>query len=101
MARLPEQARVYWSRNYTAMSSVEVNLDIVGTLGLELVEHFALGRNAFWQEYYQPMEERIAELRVGPAGDEPLFKALEREIEVYRRWGDSYAYVFYVIRVPM
>ena len=56
--------------------------------------------SAWWEEYYTPLLERVERLR--PTADLALAAVLdetEREIDLFRRHGDSYGYVFYLLRV--
>ncbi len=58
---------------------------------------------AWWDNYYTPLEARIAELRKQYAGKAAALKDLDaeqREIDVYRRYSDAYGYVFYLMEKP-
>lgn len=43
---------------------------VIRDAGFELVGHFTLQDEAWWDDFYTPMELRIAELRTGHAGDD-------------------------------
>ena len=72
--------------------------------GFELVGHFTLPDEAWWDDFYTPMEARIAELRGKYAGDgeaSAILDQLAEEPEMHRRHADFYAYEFFVARRPL
>jgi len=63
--------------------------------------HFTLPDEAWWDDFYTPMEQRIEELRGTYATDTEALAVLDeisREPEVHRRYSDYYAYEFFVAR---
>ncbi len=95
----PAEARAFWRTNYPAMDTALENRDRAATAGLDVLDHFALPASAWWEDYYTPLLHRIAQLR--PAATGELIRVLddtEREIDLYRKYGDSYGYVFYLLR---
>ena len=100
----PPQALVtWWLSEYPAMGGIQDCLDKVTNAGCELIDHFVLPENAWWDDYYKPMEARIASLRAeleaDPAGLEALAQH-QQEIDYYRRWSAHYGYLFVVARKP-
>jgi hypothetical protein len=53
--------------------------------------------DADWAAYYDPMAERVAELR-GRGADSGALDELAREIEMRRVHGGDYGYTGYVLR---
>ena len=99
----PQTLLEWWLSEYPAMGDIQACLDKVTNAGYELLGHFVLPENAWWEDYYKPMEARIAALRVELEGDAPAREALEehqREIDYYRRWSAHYGYLFVVARKP-
>lgn len=97
----PAEVRAFWDRQYPDMRDVQGNLQLMGSSGYQVVGHFVLPGSAWWDDYYTPMEARIAELRERYASREDLLDTLDEEaaeIELYRRHSDAYGYVFYVLR---
>jgi serine/threonine-protein kinase HipA len=81
------------------MAGIEQNVERARAAGFEVVDHFALPPAAWWDEYYIPLEERMA--RLAPDAGPELAAVIDetrREIELYRRHRDSYGYVFYLLR---
>jgi hypothetical protein len=72
--------------------------------GFELLGHFTLPDEAWWEDFYGPMELHIAELRVkytGYAEAAAILDQLAAEPEMHRRHSDVYAYEFFVARRPL
>jgi serine/threonine-protein kinase HipA len=81
------------------MAGISENLDRARAAELEALDHFVLPPQAWWDEYYTPLEERMA--RLGPRADPELAAVIaetRREIDLFRRYGDAYGYVFYLMR---
>ncbi len=69
--------------------------------GFEPVGHFPLPDEAWWDDFYTPMEARIAELRIKYADDQEasaLLDQIAEEPEMHRRHSGYYAYEFFVAR---
>ena len=94
-----EEAVVYWRTNYPAMGTVSENRRRAEGAGLEVLGDFAFPASAWWEDYYTPLLHRIAHLRPAATGElSRVLDETEREIDLYRRHGDSYGYVFYLLR---
>lgn len=64
-------------------------------------DEFDLPDEAWWTDFYDPMERRIAELRVRHAGDpaaQAVLDELAAEPQLHREHGRHYAYRFFVAR---
>lgn len=97
----PVQAMQFWAEAYPDMQDVRGNLKALRRQGFEPIEHFTLPAEDWTAEYYSGLEANIESLRAEASRDEELAEvitATEREIEMFRRYGDSYGYVFYLAR---
>jgi serine/threonine-protein kinase HipA len=95
----PEEAQAFWHLNYPTMGSLSQNSRRAEGLGLEVLDSFPLPEAAWWDDYYTPLLDRIAGLRPTASGDFiGLLDETEREIDLYRKHGHSYGYVFYILR---
>ena len=95
-----EELRSVWSQWYPSMGTLESNCRAARDLGLEVVHTFVLPASA-WQTYYEPLKNRCEELRRNPETDAALIKEIEEteaEMTLFERHGDSYGYVFYILR---
>jgi serine/threonine-protein kinase HipA len=94
-----DEPRVFWRTNYPAMGTVSENRRRAEGAGLEVLSEFVLPASAWWEDYYTPLLQRIAQLRPVATGElGRVLDETEREIDLYRKHGDSYGYVFYLLR---
>lgn len=97
----PDEARKYWTKYYPAMTTVEDNIAAAAGQGYEVLAHFALEPAGWRDEYHRPLKDRIALLRDQAARDPALSRVIEEaqeEMNLYERFGDSYGYVYYLMR---
>jgi SAM-dependent methyltransferase len=97
----PPPVRASFDLDYPTMGRLEDDLAAIEACGLTLVGHFTLPDDAWWDDFYTPMQARIAEVRgvhAGDAGAEDVLAALAAEPELHRRYSTSYAYEFFVAR---
>lgn len=97
----PPEVKAGFDLDYPAMGRVEDILLMMKDCGFELISHFSLPDEAWWDDFYRPMEHRIQELRDACArGSEAEFilDQLAQEPEMHRRYSEYYAYEFFVAR---
>ncbi len=95
-----KEAAAFFAGGYPAMGTVEENVARAERAGYSVVGTFVFPREAWWDEYYAPMRDRIAALREPARSDAPLATAIanaEREMALHERCGESYGYVFYLL----
>ncbi len=98
----PEQVRAFWEGEYPAIQDIEGNLSLVRSSGYESSGDFVLPESAWFDEYYNPIEHKIAELRLileNDANAQGLLDIHQKEIDMYREGSLFYGYVFYVARL--
>jgi SAM-dependent methyltransferase len=96
----PREAVDFWTTEYPAMTSIEGNLTKVRSAGFEPVGHFILP-SGDWENYYGPVQHRLAVFRSENSDNaeaQAFADSLQREIDVWKKYGDSYGYVFYLGR---
>jgi SAM-dependent methyltransferase len=99
----PPEVRASFDLDYPAMGGLADDVRAIRESGFELAGHFPLPDEAWWNDFYTPMEARIAELRGRYGGDAEAQGILDRlaaEPEMHRRHADCYAYEFFVGRRP-
>jgi SAM-dependent methyltransferase len=99
----PSAVKAMFEQDYPTMGGVEDALTAIQAGGFELVGHFTLPDEAWWDDFYTPMEARIAELRKRFAADAEVSAILDQlaeEPEMHRRHAACYAYEFLVARRP-
>ncbi|MFC1725798.1 class I SAM-dependent methyltransferase [candidate division KSB1 bacterium] len=97
----PDEVRKYFEEEYPAIKSIEENLNIIKKSGYSVIDHFTLGEDAWWDNYYTPLEKQIDLYLEEYAGDDnalDMLKSLKIEISMYRKYSDWYGYVFYVMQ---
>lgn len=97
----PAEIVDYWAENYPAIKTVEENKKVVTQSGYTLIDSFPLPESAWWQDYYTPLEQRLALLREQYAGREEMVSRLapiQREIDMYRQYSSYYGYTFFVMQ---
>ncbi len=96
----PAEAVDFWATAYPALTTMPRCEALARQTGLEVVEMFPLPAAAWW-EYYAPLVERCRDLE--PCADPALRRAIQEtlaEVNVFERYGESYGYAFFVLRVP-
>jgi len=100
----PPEVRASFELDYPTMSRTDGVLAAIGQCGYELLGRFTLPDEAWWDDFYTPMEHRIETLRDRYANDAEALDALDqlsREPEMHRLHSDCYAYEFFVVRRPL
>jgi ubiquinone/menaquinone biosynthesis C-methylase UbiE len=97
----PAELRGFWTTGYPGMRDIPANLAAIPPRGYEVLGHFALPEDAWWIEYYGPLEERLPQLREKYAGDAEAMALLDesqREIEILRKYPGWYGSVFFLLK---
>lgn len=100
----PPAVKSCFDLEYPAMTWVADDLAAIRDSGFDLVGHFTLPDEAWWDDFYTPMEARIAELRTEYHHDQEALAILDQlaeEPEMHRRHSAFYAYEFFVARRPL
>ena len=99
----PPEIKASFDQDYPTMGRVEDVLTVIAHCGFELLGHFTLPDEAWWEDFYTPMKRRIEALRKKYAQDAEALAFVEqlaREPELHERYSDYYAYEFFVVRRP-
>ena len=97
----PKKIYDYFKKVYPAIKTIEENLKMIPKCGYKIIGYFPLPEDAWWEEYYNPLEERIQALRQKYRGDSQALSVLEseqQEIEMYRKYSKWYSSVFYIMQ---
>lgn len=96
----PEEAAAFWNAGYPAMAGVGENIETAKRASYEIIDHFTLPDEAWWTEYFEPLEARMRKLQPEAEGNPALAAVLaetEMEIAIRREFGDSFGYEFYLL----
>ena len=98
--RPPSQVVEFW-RQYPDIDTVAAKLDVAKRCGYEVLGHFVFPASAWTDQYYDPMEQLVAEKsqdwRGIPEAEAVLAEATH-EISIFRQYSDYYSYAFFVLR---
>ncbi len=97
----PEEVKGFWNKYYPSIKLIEKNIRIIKNLGYNFLYNFIIPESGWWDEYYTPLENRIAFLRKKYQGNIEANKALDQELEeifLYKKYSKYYGYVFYIIQ---
>lgn len=95
----PPDVKASFDLDYPTMGRVPDVMAAIARCGFSLVGHFTLPDEAWWDDFYAPMQRRIAELRGKYAADSEALAVLAQiaqEPEMYRLHSQYYAYEFFV-----
>ena len=98
----PSEVKASFEGDYPTMGRVPDVLAAIERCGFSLTGHFTLPDEAWWDDFYTPMEIRIEELRRKYADDDEALAVLDQlaqEPEMHRRHSGYYAYEFFVARL--
>lgn len=96
----PAEAVEFW-QYYPEIDTVAAKLEVIRRTGFEEIGHFVFPESAWTDQYYDPMERRIAEKEAGWSGipeAEAVLSEAKSEISVFRRHADYFGYAFFVMR---
>jgi cyclopropane fatty-acyl-phospholipid synthase-like methyltransferase len=94
-------AQEFWDEAYPAMQNLERNVELAKECGYDVLSTYILPPNAWIEEYYAPLEPRVAQALAGAAKGSREWKQIDRvrrEIELFASHGNEYGYVFYALQ---
>jgi ubiquinone/menaquinone biosynthesis C-methylase UbiE len=96
----PSAVREFWDEHYPAMRSREENEAAVADCGYQLLDSFVLSDSEWWDDYYRPIEERIAAMRLEREDEhwQAALDAAQLESDIVREGLHAFGYVFYVMK---
>jgi len=96
----PSEVVEFW-REYPEIDTVAAKLEVIKRIGYEVVGDFIFPPTAWTEQYYVPMEERIAEKAEewnGIPDAEAVLREARNEISIFRQHFDYFSYAFFVMR---
>jgi SAM-dependent methyltransferase len=97
----PQEVHDYWKTLYPGVAMIQEKIAQIGVCGYDLLRLFTLPDDAWWYEYYGPLEERIRGLRKKYVDDPTALAQLEEEqeeIDMYRKCLKWYGSVFFIMQ---
>ncbi|RZW13191.1 MAG: class I SAM-dependent methyltransferase [Desulfobulbaceae bacterium] len=96
----PSEVIEFW-REYPEIDTVAAKLKVIRRNGYEVLGHFVFPASAWTDQYYDPMERRIAEKAKDWRGipeAEAVLSEARNEISIFRQYSDYFSYAFFVMR---
>jgi hypothetical protein len=97
----PMELSKFWNEAYPCMRDRNGNISLIERSDYELIDHFVLPANAWLDNYYNPIEKKLATLRLKYKNDSQSLEVIQneqREIDLFRKYNDYYGYVFYIMQ---
>jgi SAM-dependent methyltransferase len=97
----PQDARDYMAQMYPVIKTIDGNIETIRNIGYRLVGSFVLPSKSWWDNYYTPIETKLASLKTRYKDDEEALEVIayeETEIEMFRKYSDYYGYAFYIMQ---
>jgi SAM-dependent methyltransferase len=97
----PPEVRPRWVRYFPGLTTVEKNLETIERCGYDVISHFALPEDAWWIDYYEPLQKRVIALKSkyeAIPGKLAVLDGQQREIDMYRESEGWYGSAFFVLK---
>ncbi len=97
----PKEIHDYWMAVYPGIMNIPKNLELIPGCGFRVIGHFPLPEDAWWVEYYGPLEKRLEKLREKYKDDHKALAVIDeeqKEIELYRKYHAWYGSVFFILQ---
>jgi SAM-dependent methyltransferase len=92
----PGPARDFWAAAYPGMASEQKNIERAGEAGFRILFTERLPSNAWWQNYYGPLRQRMRQVKAAGVMQEVL-QETEQEMALFEKYSECYGYTFYVM----
>ena len=97
----PEEVRRWWESQYPAITDDLGVRAAAQAASFRTISSFSFPAKTWWDEYYEPMQLRIADLRASHPEDPAaidVVEGAEQEIDYHRRFSDCYSYGFFIVQ---
>ena len=83
------------------LSGLKEKMEQIPKCGYELIGHFIIGEDRWWNEYYAPLDKKLNEIRSKHANDKRIDEVLssdQQEVNSFRKESERYRSVFFVLK---
>ncbi len=96
---VPESVRTYWKNAYPAIGSESENSNHANSLGFEVLGVHHLPSKAWWDNYYDPLSERIKSLNSSKNSImQSAINETEKEMKLFEEYSEYYGYSFFIMK---
>ncbi|MDE2739146.1 MAG: class I SAM-dependent methyltransferase [Paracoccaceae bacterium] len=90
----------FWQNEYPEIATPSRKIEILEKQGFVLKGYFPFPKSAWWDNYYQPLQDRIDGFlsRHKSEAAKELIKAVNMEMELYEKYCGYYSYSFFVVQ---
>jgi SAM-dependent methyltransferase len=96
----PPAVAEFWLTGSPAIQDNAANLAAARHAGYDILDNFLLPDQAWWEDYYHPLEARLNSLRKTHGHDPALREVIDAEqaeIDLFREYSGYYGYYFYTM----
>ncbi|MEM1046047.1 MAG: class I SAM-dependent methyltransferase [Pseudomonadota bacterium] len=93
----PARAVAFWDNEYPTMASEAENCETAVACGFTVLKTRRLPTAAWWENFYGPLEARMAELQPAEGVLAQVIEDTRLEIALFRECESVYGYTFYVL----
>lgn len=96
----PGEVYNYFIKEVPEACTIAETINIINKSGFKLLKHFIIPQQD-WSDFYNALEERLNVLRKKYFNNQQAINILDEnqaEIDVFRKYPNSYGYVFYVMQ---
>lgn len=100
-AARPAEPAAFWEKEYPEMGSIGGKIKTCEQCGYQALAHFILPASCWMDNYYKPMEDRFDAFLKRHSHSAAATAQVENdrnEIAMYRKYGQYYGYVFYILQ---
>jgi ubiquinone/menaquinone biosynthesis C-methylase UbiE len=97
----PQEIKKYLEAAYPGIRQIPENLAIIPQCNYQVIGYFALPEDAWWIEYYHPLEKRIHKLKTKYHKNPKALKVLQleqQEIDMYKKYSQWYGSTFFTMK---
>lgn len=101
LPNIPEPLKKFWNEGYPDIKDVKSNISLIENEGYNLLSHFTLPKYSWIDNFYSPMEKRLAELKKKYRNNKialQVFEESEKEIQIYNKYSDYFGYEFFIMQ---
>jgi hypothetical protein len=93
-----EPLRAYWQNAYPTIGTEAENSKYAEASGFKLLGIYRLPAKAWWDNYYDPLREKMNLFRDSTETImQSVIKDTEEEMNLFEKYGDQYGYSFYIM----